>query len=267
LFKADRLLGDASGTKPVIGIDTGTSVASLALAVGGRIASLIQRPVTSHGSELPVAAGKMMAAAGITPAELGAIAVGIGPGSFTGLRIGLSYAKGIAFATGCAMVGVGSLDALAIGALDAAPVAPGSPVCALVDARKGEVYTSLYVAVADGLEKVAHDAVMPLAQLAALLGKGTILVGDFKANDAAAMLAASGVEVAVVDGNAMNGRGRYIAALGAARLASGKPDRADSLEPLYVRPPEAARTLGARAAAVSTEVVWSAERKNSFGSI
>jgi tRNA threonylcarbamoyladenosine biosynthesis protein TsaB len=267
LFRADRLLAEAVSAKPVLGLDTGASIASLALVAGGRIVGEIHRPVTSHGAELPVAAGEMMAAAGIAPADLGAIAVGIGPGSFTGLRIGLSYAKGIEFATGCGLVGVGSLDALAMGAVEAAAPAAGTLVCPIVDARKGEVYTSLYGAIADGLEKVAHDAVMPLARLVARLQKGAILVGDFKANDAAAMLAANGVEVMVLNGNSMNRRGRYIAAVGAARLARSNLDRAESLEPLYVRPPEAASSTRARSRAAITEDVWSAERKNSFGSI
>jgi tRNA threonylcarbamoyladenosine biosynthesis protein TsaB len=267
LFRADRLLSDATCARPVLGLDTGASVASLALAAGGRIVAEIYRPVTSHGADLPAAAGEMMAAAGISPAELGAIAVGIGPGSFTGLRIGLSYAKGIAFATGCGLVGVSSLDALAMDAIQAAAPPEGTLVCPIVDARKGEVYTSLYGAIADGLEKVAQDAVMPLAQLVAQLDMGAILVGDFKANDAAAMLAANGVEVTVLNGNSMNRRARYIAAVGAARLASSNLDQMESLEPLYVRPPEAASNTRAPSRAAILEGVWSTERKNSFGSI
>jgi tRNA threonylcarbamoyladenosine biosynthesis protein TsaB len=267
LFKADRLLSEAISANPVLGLDTGASVASLALAASGRIIGEIHRPVTSHGAELPAAAGEMMAAAGITASDLGAIAIGIGPGSFTGLRIGLSYAKGIAFATGCGLVGVGSLDALAMEAAQAAALPERTLICPIVDARKGEVYTSLYGAVADGLEKVTQDAVMPLARLVAQLDKGAILVGDFKANDAAAMLAANGVEVMVLDGNSMNRRARQIAAVGAARLASSNLDRVESLEPLYVRPPEAARSTDARSRAAITEGVWSTERKNSFGSI
>jgi tRNA threonylcarbamoyladenosine biosynthesis protein TsaB len=267
LSKADLLLSEATSAKPVLGLDTGASIASLALVAGGRIVGEISRPVTSHGADLPGAAAEMMKAAGVAPPDLGAIAVGIGPGSFTGLRIGLSYAKGMAFAAGCGLVGVGSLDALAMGAFDDAQPPAGTVICAIVDARKGEVYTSLYAAVADGLEKVAHDVVMPLARLVARLDKGAILVGDFKANDAAALAAANGVEVMVLNGNSMNRRGRYIAALGAARLARSNLDRADSLEPLYVRPPEAASNTRATSRAAITEGVWSAERKNSFGSI
>jgi tRNA threonylcarbamoyladenosine biosynthesis protein TsaB len=267
LFRADRLLSEAIFAKPVLGLDTGASIASLALIAAGRIVGEIHRPVTSHGADLPAAAVELMSAAGIDASDLGAIAVGIGPGSFTGLRIGLSYAKGIAFATGCGLAGVGSLDALAMDALEAVAPPEGTVICPMVDARKGEVYTSLYGAVADGLEKVAQDAVMPLAQLVAQLDKGAILVGDIKANDAAAMLAANGVEVTVLNGNSMNRRARYIAVVGAARLARSNLDRAESLEPLYVRPPETASDTRARSRAAITEGVWSTERKNSFGSI
>lgn len=267
LFKADRLLSEANSAKSVLGLDTGAPVASLALAIGGRIVAETSRPVTSHGAELPEAAGRMMAAAGIALSDLDAIAVGIGPGSFTGLRIGLSYAKGIAFATGCGLAGIGSLDALAMGVLEAMQPDIGSLICPIVDARKGEVYTSLYAAAADGLEKVAHETVLPLTRLVARLEKGTTLVGDIKADEAAAMLASNGIEVMVLNGNSMDRRGRYIAALGATRLAGSSLDRIDSLEPYYVRPPEAASAASATNRAAITEGVWSAERKNSFRSI
>ena len=264
LFRAERLLAQASSSGPVLGLDTGASIASIALAIDGRIVGQAIRPVTSHGAALPGAVGQLLDDANLRAAALSAIAVGIGPGSFTGLRIGLSYAKGLVFASGAKIIGVPSLDALAIAALESPIARPGVRVCALTDARKGEVYAALYEIVSDGLEKVSQDVVMPLVRLISHLDRYAILAGDYQANDAAALAAEEGLEVTVLEPSALESRGRYVAALGAAAIARGKSDSAETLEPLYVRPPDA---IVAPGQPNPTEGVWSAERKNSFSSI
>ncbi|MHB8382412.1 MAG: tRNA (adenosine(37)-N6)-threonylcarbamoyltransferase complex dimerization subunit type 1 TsaB [Candidatus Binataceae bacterium] len=270
MYRAEILLEQAPATGAVLGLDTGASPASLALIVNRRIAGEVSRASTAHGAALAGAADELITAAGITLGDLAAVAVGIGPGSFTGLRIGVSYAKGIAFAAGCAIVGVPSLDALALAALENPGARPGLTVCPILDARKGEVYTALYRIVADGLEKLSQDLVMPLARLIsklAELGADAILAGDTTANDAAALLLQKGVEGIVHGSQILETRGRYIAALGAALIARGESCCLDTFEPLYVRPPQAEAARAALASEAITEGVWSAERKNSFGSI
>jgi tRNA threonylcarbamoyladenosine biosynthesis protein TsaB len=271
LCRAEVLLEQGAGNRAVLGLDTGSSPASLAVVLNGRVAGEVWRPATSHGAALAGAVDEMLAAAGIALRDLGGIAVGIGPGSFTGLRIGVSYAKGIAFASGCAIAGVPSLDAIAIAALEDPRARPGLTVCPILDARKGEVYTALYAIVADGLEKLSQDLVMPLARLISELaqsGHGAIfLAGDTKANDAAALLHEKGVEATAIGTQVLETRARYIAALGAARIARRESDSIGAFEPLYVRPPEAEAARAAKASEAITEGVWSAERKNSFGSI
>src|SRR5271167_1224304 len=125
LCRVNRLLEQAVAARPVLGLDTSTSIASLALIAGGKVAAAIERPVTSHGAALPGAIDELIRAAGLALGDVGAIAVGTGPGSFTGLRIGLSYAKGIALASGCAIVGVPSFDAMALAALERNNSDPG----------------------------------------------------------------------------------------------------------------------------------------------
>ncbi|MFZ1886496.1 MAG: tRNA (adenosine(37)-N6)-threonylcarbamoyltransferase complex dimerization subunit type 1 TsaB [Candidatus Binataceae bacterium] len=270
LSKAESLLEQAAAGPAVLGLDTGVSPASLALVMNGRIAGAVSRASTAHGAALADAVDELLATAGITLGDLGAVAVGIGPGSFTGLRIGVSYAKGIAFAARCAILGIPSLDAVALAALEDPGARSGMTVCPILDARKGEVYTALYRIVPDGLEKLSQDLVMPLARLISKLaepGQGAILAGDTKANDAAALLQKKGVEVTVQGSRILETRGRYIAALGAARAARGESDCLDTFEPLYVRPPQAEAARAADASEAITEGVWSAERKNSFGSI
>ena len=261
---ADFLLAGAGSTGPVLGLDTGSSIASIALVVDGRIAGEIARPTTSHGAALPGAVSELLDKSGLRPTDLAAIAVGVGPGSFTGLRIGLSYAKGLAFASGAKMVGVPSLDAIAIAVLDSPAAKPGLQVCAIVDARKGEAYVSLYEIVPDGLKKVSQDVVMPLERVTSHLSQDAILAGDYLANDAAALVGKKGLGVTVLGNSALDSRGRCIAAIGAARIVGGNSDPIDTLEPLYVRSPDANPASGEPN---PTEGVWSAEKKNSFSSI
>src|SRR5271155_2075513 len=144
LFKADRLLGQSVSTGPVLGLYTGTPIASLALVARGRVLGETSRAAGSHGATLPDAVAELLASAGVGIRELAGIAVAIGPGSFTGLRIALSYAKG----------------ALAAGAAQ-----PGDTICPLLDARKGEVYTALYRVGPDGLHKLSDDLVVTLEWL------------------------------------------------------------------------------------------------------
>jgi tRNA threonylcarbamoyladenosine biosynthesis protein TsaB len=131
----------------LLGLDTATLTLSLALVDRQAGADkLIDRldvpPPTPHSSLLPKAIEEMLSRAGIKPAGLGGIVIGLGPGSFTGLRIGLATVKGISFAGKIPLVGASSLAAMA---LAAAPDLPeGSLLVPALDARKGEVYCGLY---------------------------------------------------------------------------------------------------------------------------
>jgi len=102
------------------------------------------------------------------------IAVSLGPGSFTGIRIALSTAKGLAMATGKPLVGVSTLDGLAaqFAHLD-------KPLCVILDARKKEVYAAFYECLADGTVKQTSDyMVLPPEQLAARISVPTVMAGD-----------------------------------------------------------------------------------------
>jgi tRNA threonylcarbamoyladenosine biosynthesis protein TsaB len=269
LFRVERLLGLAAGARPVLGIDTATEVASIALAIDGKIAATLERPTISHGAALPGAVDELLRNAGVTIRDLGAIAAGIGPGSFTGLRVGLGYAKGIATASGCAIVGVPSFDAIALAVLKTASVPIGTLICPVVDARKGEAYCALYRVTADGLDKVLEEAVVTVDDLASRVAGEVVFAGDAKAKEAAQLHDSkhrSGAQV--LEMTSLGWRGATVAAIGAARLCAGETDRAAVLEPLYIRSPEATFKPAMRNRGCNrTEVVWSTERKNSFGSM
>jgi tRNA threonylcarbamoyladenosine biosynthesis protein TsaB len=224
----------------VLGIDTGGPRADLALVAGGRVLGEASHSVASHGAELPEAVAGLLGVAGLATGELKAIAIGIGPGSFTGLRVGLSYAKGLKLAIGCALLGIPSLDTLALTALAQMSTSPPPRViCPVLDARKGEVYAALYRRSGDGLEKLSDDLVVTLENLAPHLGTDVLLVGDAKAEEVCRCVARARGRARCLEIAGLRLRGRVVAALGAARLVAGEADNAFVLEPLYVRSAEA----------------------------
>jgi len=143
-------------TANVLGIDTSTRVTSIALGEVERTFGGVGRD-----SELLVKIDELCRELGVAPRELGAIAVGAGPGSFTGLRIGMATAKGIAFAAQRPLWVASSLAAVAWRARDL----DADVLIAVLDARRGEIYAGAYAR--DTLAPVAPEAVMPPGELAA----------------------------------------------------------------------------------------------------
>jgi tRNA threonylcarbamoyladenosine biosynthesis protein TsaB len=123
----------------VLAIDTATEVLALCVDDGAARASLALRRGLQHSPALLPLADRLLAEMGFGAGELELVVCSVGPGSFTGIRIGLATAKGIAFATGCPLVGVSTLDALAL---------PWACFCgsvwSVIDARKGRWYAACY---------------------------------------------------------------------------------------------------------------------------
>jgi tRNA threonylcarbamoyladenosine biosynthesis protein TsaB len=216
----------------VLGIDTATWTASVGVCADGRTIAERSLPSQgSHGFSLMPLIAEVLREAELTAADLGGVAVSIGPGSFTGLRIGLATAKGIAFANGVALAGVRTLPALA----QAAEV-PDGLVCPILDARKGEVYTALIeMHRGEGLLRHAEVAIGVDRWLAMLGDRACTFVGD--AVDIVRPHARRGWSL--LPFARFHPRGAIIAALGWRRLDRGDADDLASLEPLYVRPSEA----------------------------
>src|SRR5258708_33649804 len=185
LFKAERLLASSAELGPMMGLDTATPIASLAIVSRGKFLAQVTRSASSHCAQLPDLVDELTTSAGIQFKELSGIAVGLGPGSFTGLRVGLSYVKGLALALGCRVVGIPTFDCVALGALEHLSSVPeGSTICAIADARKEEVYAALYRIGPDGLEKISTVRVIKLETLFQLLSDRVILVRDSQLRDA-----------------------------------------------------------------------------------
>src|SRR5579872_5212247 len=239
LFRAERLLELSAGVGPVLGLDTASATASIAIVAHGKVMAEVTRPASSHGAELPAAVAEVTDRAGIALKDLQGIAVGIGPGSFTGLRVGLSYAKGLVLALGCALVGIPTFDCLALAAYEHTHPPDGTLICPIVDARKGDVYTNFYRARPDRLDKISQPLVIRLQDISPRLSDGAILIGDSKAKEASLLLSERGIPSTVLDEAGIHSRGRYVAALGAEAISRGVMDNPAIVEPLYVRSAEA----------------------------
>jgi tRNA threonylcarbamoyladenosine biosynthesis protein TsaB len=135
----------------ILHLETATNICSVALSKGDNMLAIRESSEDrSHGSLLTLFVDEVLKEAGIQPRDLDAIAVSKGPGSYTGLRIGVSAAKGFAYAASIPVIGVITLQAMAIAALNNETVKaminrhPDLLLCPLIDARRMEVFTAFY---------------------------------------------------------------------------------------------------------------------------
>jgi tRNA threonylcarbamoyladenosine biosynthesis protein TsaB len=199
-------------------------------------------PGNGHSARLPQALLDLLADHGRTLSDVEGWAAGIGPGSFTGLRIGLATLKGLAYAQRRPLAGASSLAAMALEAASSAPA--GALLVPLLDAKKGEVYAGFYRAAGGGVEAVQPEAALAPDALAercrALLaadGAAPLAFGegyDAYAERLAGRVARLEADVAVPSAAA-------VAVLAAPRLlgAAFDPMPLFALEPHYVRASEA----------------------------
>lgn len=227
-------------TTRLLCLDTATSTSRIAI-VDGEGTPLARAEATGDRASahvLPLV-DEVLRAAGLMPEGLDAIACGAGPGSFTGLRVGLAVSKGLALATGKPLLLVSSLEALA---LDIAASAPGSTFTAVpcIDAGKGEVYATARAVHADGTLAPPSEEPWRLAPAALVERLGGV---------SAAVLAGNGAErhAALFDGALPAGArritvagpsARAIALLALPRLARGEADDLEKAVPAYGRPPD-----------------------------
>jgi tRNA threonylcarbamoyladenosine biosynthesis protein TsaB len=222
----------------VLAIDTSTLAGGVALVDGDRtVAEYVLDIRLTHSERLMPTVDRVMADAGWAPGRLTGLAVAIGPGSFTGLRVGMSAVKGLALALGLPIAAVPTLDALASGLAGAA-----LPVCPVVVARRDEVYASLYRW--DGVAMRREWDYLALAprELAERLREPVLLTGD-GAGTIAGPLAQVAPPWRSLPSVAAVGH------LGAQRLRAGRSVAAAELVPLYVRPSQA--ELNRRVAALA----------------
>ena len=212
-----------------LSIDTASDWASVALSQEGRLLGEITWHChREHSTQLMPMVETLLSRLCVDKSELSAVFVCTGPGSYAALRVGVSTAKGLAFALDIPIVGVGRLE---IEAYQYA--ACGRPVCALHRAGRGEIAWAVYQGPKAEWREVAPPRLSPPQEVMAHLPAGTLLCGE--EDDALeALLSEAGVEAVVAPSRR---RADYLAELGWRRLAAGQADDVRALVPLYLREP------------------------------
>lgn len=208
----------------LLAIDTALEACSVGVAAGGATPVLRSEIIgRGHAERLFAMIEGAMAEAGLTPAALDRIAVTVGPGSFTGIRVGIAAARGLALVIGCPVIGIGTLEAIA----EAARQRAGRvPVLAVLDAKRDEVYAQAFDAGGAALSEPMASAA---ADAAALHRAGMVLAGPGAGLVAACLPAPA--DVVMVPPTPEIGT---VLRLGGTATAPAQPPR-----PLYLRAPDA----------------------------
>ena len=223
----------------ILAFETTAKAGSVALLEDGKLlAESYQNTGLTHSQTLMVMAEDMLKQAGKTVADVTALAVAEGPGSFTGVRIGVAAAKGFAWGGEIPCYGVSTLEAMAVtlGAYE-------GHICACMDARRNQVYNALFLADEGRLERMSEDRAIALAELKTELEHidGNIyLVGDGAALTYRT-LAPEIPNLVLPPEHRMHQRASGVAIVAAKKIAAGESGDANALTPNYLRLSQAER--------------------------
>jgi len=235
----------------ILGLDTATPTASVALVEDGKLIAEQVYDKTGKPEQRPLAHPKgnhaeivlpliqsILAQAQISLTALSGLAVSIGPGSFTGLRIALATVKGIAYESGLPVVGVSTLHANAARVKDHEGV-----ICSLLDARKQEVYAAIFHRQGDTLTSVSEERVCAIdaaiETLRKVNGASPVIIGDGAKAYEPLLLKAFGAPPRITAGDEFGSLAAQVAALSWRRFADHASDDLASLAPVYLRSSEA----------------------------
>jgi tRNA threonylcarbamoyladenosine biosynthesis protein TsaB len=208
----------------LLAIETALDRCSVGVAASGRPPVLVSETIgRGHAERLFGMISGAMAEAGLGFSDLDRIAVTVGPGSFTGVRVGIAAARGLALVTGCPVAGIGTLDVIAETARE---IAGSLPVMAVLDAKRDEVYAQAFDAAGRPLWEPEAG---PAAGFADRISVGMVLAGSGSRLVAASFPASTRI---VHEDTAPD-----IAAL--VRLGLEAPPPSGPPRPLYLRPPDA----------------------------
>jgi tRNA threonylcarbamoyladenosine biosynthesis protein TsaB len=229
----------------LLAIDTSTRQAGIALYDRrlGLLAEQTWRTANRHSEELMPAIAAMFRVVGATPDNLAAIAVAIGPGSFTGLRVGLAAAKGLALAERIPLVGIPTLDITAY-PHQAQPI----PVIAVAQAGRGRVYWAPYAHGPSGWGPQEPYALTTIPEMANAVTRPIAFAGELTEDDLATLERFAGRKRVVALSPALGlRRPGCLAELAMKRLDLGQSDNPASLSPIYLQNADGTITVGAGA--------------------
>ena len=230
----------------VLALDTTTRAGSVAVVKDGRVLDLLAGdPGRPHAERVPADLLRSLERAGATLAEVDVFAVAIGPGSFTGLRIGIAAIQGCAFASGRPVVGVSALDALALAVSTAGAAGTDARLGVWMDAQRQEVFSALYRVTGTGpgarLEPLEGPAVGEPASTAGrwhqlLGGAWCPVAGDGAVKYCRLIRETAGSPMPVIEPPPL---AATIALVAERRAKAGESTVPHAIRPLYVRRPDA----------------------------
>ena len=215
----------------LLAIETATRQLGVAVVDGEAVLSSYELLADNpHAVELPAAVSRVLKAARMTLHQLDGFVVDIGPGSFTGLRIGLAFVKALAFSTKKPVIGVPSLDVLAANV----PFAP-RPVCPVLDAKQQNVYAALFLTGERQITKRTDYLLGPAAEVLAGFTEPAVFLGDGcgRYRD---LILKSCPKAEFAASELWLPRAATLGRLGAQRFAEGKSDDPAQLVPMYLYP-------------------------------
>ncbi|NOY69786.1 MAG: tRNA (adenosine(37)-N6)-threonylcarbamoyltransferase complex dimerization subunit type 1 TsaB [Deltaproteobacteria bacterium] len=223
----------------ILAVDTATPTCGVAIVDDERVcASMTINPGCTHSRSVMGLIKSALDAACVSVPDIDAFAITTGPGSFTGLRIGMAVIKGLAMAAGKPVCGVSSLEALA------APfVTSTALVCSIIDARKHEVYFAVYGNDEGRLVEVQPAGVGPVAAVTAAIKTPCLFVGTGAYAAKREILESLGESAVFVPAGSNLINPTFVAGLARTRLCEHGPDLPETLAPVYVRPPDAKKSL------------------------
>lgn len=219
----------------ILCIETGTNICSVGIARDGELVSLRESVEgRDHAKHVGVFVDELLRETGVMPDELDAVAVGMGPGSYTGLRIGVSFAKGLCYGLQIPLVAVGSLDALAQVAIEdneagilTVEAWDDAVLCPMVDARRMEVYTRLYNAQGEPLSEVSAEVVDEYTFADVRRDRQLVIFGNGAEKCCEVLSDATYINVAP--------SARGLARLAEQRLQAGQTEDIAYFEPFYLK--------------------------------
>ena len=219
----------------ILCIETGPDIGSVGLSRDGELISLRESDEgRDHAKRVGVFVDELLRENGVAPDELDAIAVGMGPGSYTGLRIGVSFAKGMCYGLQIPLVAVGSLDALAAVAIEDNEAGildvenwDDAILCPMVDARRMEVYTRLFNAQGEPVSEVSAEIVTEESFAEWRKEKQLVIFGNGAAKCCEVLPDATYINITP--------SARGLARLAEQRLQEGKTEDIAYFEPFYLK--------------------------------
>jgi len=223
----------------ILAVETSSRTGSVAAGRGGTILGELEFTAGArHGVELIPAVDRLVREANLKPDQFEIICVSAGPGSFTGLRVGFTFARSLAQISGAKLVQVPSTEVIVANLHDQLAAEPGPVfVAPIMDAKRGQVYTAGFRWHAGGLEKVLNETAITPAQLLGQLGRPAWITGE--GIDYHRQAFANHPDVVLTDQTLWRPRAKNVLTLGLEKAHRNEFTELNHLLPTYVRLPEA----------------------------